>query len=72
MSRKAKYILLIVLLALLLFVAWVSVASSVDPILEWKEAGITEVDGVLYFPDGQPIRNYEQLGIYLDAEKEVK
>lgn len=70
MTRKTQYILLVIFLCILLFIAGVTVASFLEPELE--EAGIKEIDGVLYYPDGQPVRNYEQLGIYLDAEKEVK
>lgn len=28
---------------------------------------VREVDGVLYYPDGQPVRNYEQLNVYLNS-----
>ena len=71
MTRKTQYILLVVFLSILLFIAGATVASFfLEPELE--EAGIREIGGVLYYPDGQPVRNYEQLGIYLDAEKEVK
>lgn len=69
MSRKTQIITFIVLLALLIFLVWVTVASWVEPIpQEWEKAGIREVEGVLYYPDGMPVRNYEQLGIYLDAQ----
>lgn len=30
--------------------------------------GIAEKDGVLYYPDGNPVRNYEQLETYLNSQ----
>jgi hypothetical protein len=32
------------------------------------QSDVVEVDGVLYFPDGQPVRNYEQLDVYLNSK----
>lgn len=29
---------------------------------------VQEIEGVLYYPDGQPVRNYEQLNLYLESE----
>lgn len=29
---------------------------------------IVEVDGVLYYPDGSPVRNYEQMNRYLETQ----
>ena len=31
-------------------------------------ADIVERDGVLYYPDGAPVRNYEQMNLYLENQ----
>jgi len=30
---------------------------------------IREIDGVLYFPDGVPVRNYEQMELYIQSHE---
>jgi len=32
---------------------------------------VREIDGVLYYPDGMPVRNYEQLNVYLETANET-
>lgn len=49
----------VIILAFLAVAYYTTHATS-----EVLPAGVTEVDGVLYFPDGNPVRNYEQLYLY--------
>lgn len=42
------------------------IAATTTPAVAGEELGdVVERDGVLWYPDGQPVRNYEQLDIYL-------
>ncbi len=33
----------------------------------WTGSDVVEREGVLYYPDGVPVRNYEQLNLYLNS-----
>jgi len=54
----------------LLALATVVLSSSIDTTKVGGDAiqGVQEIEGVLYYPDGQPVRNYEQLNLYLQSE----
>ena len=58
------------LLVLFLIVGTIYAVRPSQPQAEHLENTryIVEKDGVLYFPDGTPIRNYEQMEIYLQSQ----
>jgi len=57
-------ILVLFLIAGAIYTVWPSQPQS--EAVEHQD--IYEEDGVLYFPDGMPVRNYEQMERYLQSE----
>ncbi len=57
---KSIPLFIIIILCALFFIFSFSLKSKTT---------IQEVDGVLYYPDGNPVRNYEQMYIYLSTEE---
>ena len=68
MSKATRWGIVIGLYALL-FVSAFFVGQYVHSGTE-DLGDVKEVDGVLYYPDGQPVRNYEQLNVYLNSHGE--
>lgn len=58
--------LVVILIAFSLWMAF-ALNSSVGASSE-ATGDVKEVGGVLFYPDGMPVRNYEQLEIYLRSE----
>jgi hypothetical protein len=69
---KYKWWLVLALIVASLFVG--VIVAGKDMVAEGPDyapdvfSDVVEVDGVLYFPDGSPVRNYEQLEVYLNSK----
>jgi hypothetical protein len=67
-------IILLAILALILVIQFLS-TQLVKTMLAGNDTSdnikidTMERDGVLYYPDGQPVRNYEQLYVYINSNE---